>query len=107
MLGRDIEVVLLLVKNISLWTMRTVPPSHWALLREAWDTSSLVRYLDGGRKSMVRYRNGGMGEESGTLVRMEGGGSYLGGGRTRRRRGRVRSDSWMRRGRRHIKEEES
>jgi hypothetical protein len=49
-LGRDIEAVLLLVKKISLLTMRTVPPSHWALLREAWDTSSLVRYLDGWRE---------------------------------------------------------
>lgn len=48
---------LLFVKKFSLVTSRTLPPSCWALLREAWATSSLLRYLWKWDK-MGLWRNG-------------------------------------------------
>lgn len=36
---------LLFAKKFALVTRRTLPPSSWALFKEAWATSSLLRYL--------------------------------------------------------------
>lgn len=43
--GGEAAADLLFEKNISLVTSRTLPPSCWALVSEAWATSSLLRYL--------------------------------------------------------------